>query len=73
MVILSILLIFLIIIWIEVPALVQKKMWRELIVFSILLLIGMMLSIPQVLGIHIPSPDDLVAVFFKPFSEWMKQ
>jgi len=73
MAILSLLLIFLIIIWIEVPALVRKKMWRELIVFSILLLIGMMLSIPQALGIHVPSPDDLVAVIFKPFSEWLKQ
>ncbi|SFH11851.1 hypothetical protein SAMN05660649_03924 [Desulfotomaculum arcticum] len=73
MVILGILFVFSIIIWIEVPALVHKKMWRELIVFSILILIGMMLSIPQALGMHVPSPNDLVAAIFKPFAEWMKQ
>ncbi|WP_066636684.1 hypothetical protein [Desulfolucanica intricata] len=70
MVVLLILL-FLIIIGLEVPGLVQKKMWRELIAFSMLLFIGMALSIPGVLGIPLPNPSTPIEALLKPFSEWI--
>ena len=73
MTILGILFVFSVIIWLEVPDLVQKKLWRELIAFSVLVLIGMLLTIPMTLGINIPSPNDALAVLFKPFAAWMKQ
>lgn len=71
--IILVLLAFIIIIALEVPGLVKDKMWRELITFSVLLLIGMSLSIPQTLGMEIPSPNDLIIIIFKPFAEWLKQ
>ncbi|SFR00233.1 hypothetical protein [Desulfoscipio geothermicus] len=63
---------FLGIIGIEVPGLVKKKMWRELIAFSVLLLVGMALSIPQALGIQVPSPNKPIELLFKPLVEWMR-
>ncbi|WP_034630998.1 hypothetical protein [Desulfotruncus alcoholivorax] len=73
MAIIGVLFAFSIIIWLQAPSLVQKKMWRELVVFSVLLLIGMIISIPQALGMQVPSPNDLIVTLFKPFAEWMKQ
>ena len=70
MIILMILL-FLGIIWLEVPGLVHRKMWRELIAFSVFMIISMGLSIPQVLGIPVPSPNKLINNLLKPLSAWM--
>jgi len=63
---------FLGIIGIEVPGLVKKKMWLELIAFSVLLLAGMALSIPQALGIQVPSPNKPFELLFKPLVDWMR-
>jgi hypothetical protein len=63
---------FALIIFTEVPPLVKQKMWRELIAFSVFLIIGMMLSIPQALGIKIPSPNNAIEVIFRPFSGILK-
>ncbi|SHI86626.1 hypothetical protein [Desulfofundulus thermosubterraneus] len=60
------------IILLEVPGLVKKKMWRELVAFSVYLAIGMALSIPQVLGIKVPNPSKAIEALFKPLAELMK-
>lgn len=62
---------FFFIILLEVPGLVKKKMWRELTAFSIFLLLGMALSIPQVLGFPVPNPGKPMEILFKPFTQWM--
>lgn len=49
-------LIFLAIITYEVPGLVKKQLWRELVAFSVLLAFGMFLSIGQILGYTMPNP-----------------
>lgn len=64
-------LVFVAIIWMEVPGLVKKKMWRELASFSVFILMGMALSVPQVLGLAVPNPNNFIEVLFKPFSDWM--
>ncbi|NPV71553.1 MAG: hypothetical protein HPY55_13090 [Firmicutes bacterium] len=56
----------------EVPGLVKKKMWRELAAFSIYLLIGMALSIPQALGVRLPNPTKAIEALFRPLSELLK-
>ncbi|MBZ4653980.1 MAG: putative rane protein [Peptococcaceae bacterium] len=66
------LLLFIGIILLEVPALIKKKMWRELVAFSVYLLAGMALSIPQVLGVKLPNPTKVIEVVFKPISELLK-
>ena len=50
----------------EVPGLVRKGLWRELAVFSLLLVIGMAYSIAEVLGITLPNPTHLTKAVFDP-------
>lgn len=44
------------VVFIEVPELIRKKYWRELTVFSLLLLLAFILSLLQTMGVKIPSP-----------------
>jgi len=70
--IILVLLAFGLIIWLEVPGLVKKKMWRELIAFSVFLVIGMALTIPQVYGIRPFDPNAPIEALFKPLAELLK-
>lgn len=42
--------------FLEVPALIRKKYWRELLVFMVFLSVGFILAFLQIIGIKIPSP-----------------
>jgi len=55
----------------EVPTLLNKKLKRELWVFSILLIVGIILSIMESLNMDIPNPADWSNIIFKPFSDWI--
>ncbi|MGE5485429.1 MAG: hypothetical protein ACM3X4_10465 [Ignavibacteriales bacterium] len=68
----SLILLFISIILFEVPGLIRKKMWGELAAFSVYLLIGMALSIPQAMGIRLPNPTKTIEALFKPLAEWLK-
>lgn len=57
----------------EVPGLVRKGLWRELAVFSFLLVIGMAYSITEVLGITLPNPTHLTEAIFHPIYLIMHQ
>lgn len=39
----------------EVPGLVQKKYWRELMVFALLMTVGFTLGLLMVLGVEMPK------------------
>ncbi|WP_397538937.1 hypothetical protein [Rummeliibacillus pycnus] len=56
--------------WIEVPPLLEKKHKKELLVFSILLVIGVGLSI-TLFGFDkpIPNPFDFLTFIFKPLND----
>ena len=69
---LGILLVATVIIFIEVPSLLEKKQKKELIVFSILLFIGVTLSILRAFGINIPNPLDLLTFIFKPMNDLIR-
>ncbi len=45
----------------EVPSLVRKKLWGELVLFSVLLAFGFTLALLQALGITVPSPVEGIA------------
>ena len=47
---------FAILVLIEVPKLIKKKHWRELIVFSVILALAFVTSIYQLKDIEIPNP-----------------
>lgn len=63
--------VFFLIILYEVPRLINDKMWRELIAFSVLMLIGMTVSYAQVLDLPIPNPTKAIIKVFKPVSMWV--
>lgn len=65
----GILVVVAIIIAIDVPPLVRKKLIKELWVFSILLLLGTVLSISQALHFKIPNPLDLMITVYKPVAD----
>lgn len=44
----------------EVPGLIRKKYWRELVAFSVLLLLAFTISLLQVLGVKIPNPNEAI-------------
>lgn len=52
----------------EVPSLLKRNLKRELWVFSILLIIGVILSIFKNLDIGIPNPFDWITVVYKPLT-----
>jgi hypothetical protein len=67
--ILTVILIAIVIIVIEVPSLRKKGLIRELWVFSVLLVIGVMLNVAEVLRMKIPNPLDFIAYVYKPLSD----
>ncbi|HBC91767.1 MAG TPA: hypothetical protein DCZ10_02380 [Pelotomaculum sp.] len=66
-------LVFVAIIAFEAPGLVKKKMWRELAAFSVLLLIGMVLSFGQVLKLPVPNPTKGIDAVFKPVTQFIER
>ena len=48
--------VFICIILYEVPDLIRNKYWRELAVFSFLMLLAFFVSLTEILGITIPNP-----------------
>ena len=61
---LGILLVATVIIFVEVPPLLEKKQKKELIIFTIILIIGVTLSILRSFGINIPNPCRFINVHF---------
>lgn len=60
---------FVLIIALEVPAMVMKGQVRELRVFWVLLAVGFILSAGLVLRWPMPSPTPVLEAMFRPFSE----
>jgi hypothetical protein len=56
----------------EVPSLIKKKLMKELIVFLILLMTGVIFSILLSLEIKVPNPFDLIAFIYKPISDFLE-
>lgn len=70
--VLLLIVLFAAIIFLEVPSLIKKKMWGELIAFSVLMSIGMFLSITQALDIKLPNPTKAIEMIFQPLAELIK-
>jgi len=72
-VIVLLIVLFIGIVLVEVPGLVKKRMWRELVAFSVYLWIGMALSIPLALGVDLPNPTWAIEALVKPLSEFLRK
>lgn len=64
-------LMFLVVIWIEVPALVREKMWGELMAFAGILLLAMVLTIAKILQLPGPSPEHALRAVFEPVTDFI--
>ncbi len=62
-------LLILLIIFLEVPGLIQKKLWRELAAFFVLLTVGFVLSLLQIMKVKIPSPNDAIIFIIESISK----
>lgn len=49
----------------EIPGLLRKKQWPELITSSVLLMIGFMLSFLQLIGVNVPNPNKGIEYLIK--------
>jgi len=63
--------VFGVIFWLQAPPLIKSGQWRELAAFTAFLGLGLAITIPQVLGVRLPSPDDYLFELFRPVVEWM--
>lgn len=60
---------FLLMLWLDFPALLRKKQWRHLAVFLVLWLLGFVMSFLLSIGVKLPSPVkgiEYVIKFFLP-------
>lgn len=55
----------------EAPYLWRKRLYKELILFGLLLLAGVLLGVLQSLGVPIPNPLDAITLLYKPASDWL--
>ncbi|SES10960.1 hypothetical protein [Psychrobacillus sp. OK032] len=66
---LGILFVAAIIVILELPHLLQKKLIKEVVIFSILLAFGVILSILLALGVKVPNPMDFITYVLKPLTK----
>ncbi len=64
-------LLFIVIIWIKVPALVREKMWGELAVFSGILAVAAILTVAKILRLPIPNPEHGLRMIFEPVTDYI--
>lgn len=55
----------------EVPNLLKKNSKKELVVFSILLILALALSIAEILYEDLPNPLDGITMIYKPVSDFL--
>ncbi|RCX13283.1 hypothetical protein DFP94_1217 [Fontibacillus phaseoli] len=59
------------VVWLELPRMLREREQRELWGFSVLLLLGVGISLTQTFISDIPTPLILVASLLKPFSDFL--
>ncbi|HBV95856.1 MAG: hypothetical protein JL50_04365 [Peptococcaceae bacterium BICA1-7] len=73
MLILLALLGFALVIWLEAPGLVKKKMWRELIAFSVYMAFALAISIPLLYGVRPFDANAPIEAVYKPLAKWLEK
>lgn len=65
--------VFLVIILLQVPPLVKKGLWKELLVYSVILTLGILYSIGQVYHWPLPNPTKRMEYLFEPISQFLEK
>lgn len=63
--VLVLILVFICIALLEIPGLLKKKQWAELVASSTLLGIGFLLSLLQTIGVKVPNPNNGIEYLIK--------
>lgn len=61
-----------VVVFLELPQLLKNKLMKELVVFTILLIIGITLSILLAFGVKLPNPVDLLIFLLKPLTNFIE-
>lgn len=56
----------------EIPPLVKKKYWKEIVVYSLFLSAGMTVSILLTTGMTIPNPSEILMLLFSPVDSFIE-
>ncbi len=56
----------------ELPPLIRKAWTKEVVIYSVMLISGSILSIVALQGIQLTSPMKLPEVIYKPIYNWMQ-
>lgn len=62
---------FMVVIAVQVPGMLRQGMWKELVVYSILMAVAMALSFAETLDITLPNPTGVTEVLFEPVSKFV--
>lgn len=65
--------IFAVIIILQVPPLVKKDLWKELIVYGVILSLGIIYSIGQLYHWPLPNPTKKAEYLFAPISKFLEK
>lgn len=57
---------------IEIPKMARKKLIKELVTFSVLLLFGTIIGIMKCFDMKIPNPTEFLAWVYSPVADLMK-
>ena len=57
---------------VEIPKMLQQKLLKELITFSVLLLLGTVITVMKSFDMKVPNPSDFIAWVYSPVSNLMK-
>ncbi len=57
--------------FVEIPKMLQQKLIKELVTFSVLLLFGTIIAVLKSLDLKVPNPSDLLAWVYSPVSDLM--
>ena len=58
---------------VEIPKMVQQKLFRELVTFSVLLLLGTAIGVMRCFDLKVPNPSDLMTWVYSPVAGLMKE
>ena len=63
--------VFALLVWLELPGLIRSKSWKELAVYSVLMLLAISVSIMYVLDFDLPNPVKNTQYYVKAAFEYL--
>lgn len=52
----------------EIPEIIRRREWKELVVFGVLLITGFTISLLQTIGVRVPNPVKGIELIIKKMS-----